>query len=185
MDSILSGTVWNTDSPQNIPSYNNTDLVTNTNLDTNMISKSDDSPLQTKKTKLPKLTREEIEDEFEIFWDQYPNKKGKQAAKEWFLKTFLPLDTVSAKKLYSEIVEGLMAIMLERVLYEKGAKQFPKQANTIFWRPNWKDGDTWLSKKCWLDGKYCKKTYQEVIDHVTRENPGFNPNTTTFAEIFA
>lgn len=180
-----SGKGYNPDVPKSNPSYNNTDLVTNTDLERDN-TQSDSHSKNKKPDKVPKdkIPKQKLEEWFNELFAQYPVKEDEQAAKVRFLGLFSKLDRVKSKNLYKEIIEGLTLIMLERSFYEIAQREFPAYAKSHFFQPSWQRLKNWLREKSWINGNNCKTSYQEVLTYVASQKPGFNPNSTTYGKVF-
>ena len=79
-----------------------------------------------------KISKKEIETEFESLWKRYPNKKGKESAYKSYEKARANGNT------YDEVLNGL-----ENYLKEIEVKKTDKQYI--------KHGSTWFSQHCWQD----------------------------------
>lgn len=72
---------------------------------------------------------------FELFWECYPQKQGKQKALEVF--TTLNPDEALASKIVTAIREQVLTIN--------------EQKRQGLWVPNWKHPANWLAQQCWED----------------------------------
>jgi len=89
--------------------------------------------------------------DFDIFWKEYPLKKGKgQAKKTW-------------NKLKKEKVIPSLQILVDAIKIQKEEKNKQKQNNEFC--PEWKHPSTWLNAWGWEDEVSIQKNYkQKVID---------------------
>lgn len=78
------------------------------------------------------VTKSELEEEFNLIWSEYPNKKGKANALKSYIK--------ARKKgiTYDTIFNGLQNY-LKYIKFEKVAQQYIKH------------GSTWFNQECWND----------------------------------
>ena len=76
---------------------------------------------------------------FDSFWEYYPNKKGKGAARTAFEKQ---------EKLYGDKKEFLEAVLSAIAVQSRFRKQ--QQGIGVF-VPQWKNPATWLNQECWTD----------------------------------
>lgn len=180
----VNTTVGKTDSRENQPSYNNTDLVNNTDLskntDRDQITCGDPPALVFETVSVDRLTRAETEEIFERFWERYPNKKGKQRAKEKFLSIFRALCKAEAENVAMSILDGFCAHLRESELYNKARDENPS------WRvfyPSWPHGSTWITQKRWEDSY--KSDYEEILNEVRKDNGGKSDRREDFAAIFS
>lgn len=79
-----------------------------------------------------KISKKEIDTEFESLWKRYPNKKGKQKAFEHYFKARQNGTT------YDEVINGLENYLKE-IEVKKTETQYIKH------------GSTWFSQHCWQD----------------------------------
>lgn len=79
-----------------------------------------------------KISKKEIDTEFDSLWKRYPNKKGKESAYKSYAKARANGTT------YDEVINGL-----ENYLKEIEVKKTDKQYI--------KHGSTWFSQHCWQD----------------------------------
>lgn len=79
-----------------------------------------------------KITKKEIDAEFESLWKRYPNKKGKESAYKSYAKARQSGTT------YDEVINGLENYLKE-IEVKKTDKQYVKH------------GSTWFSQHCWQD----------------------------------
>ena len=79
-----------------------------------------------------KITKKEIDAEFESLWKRYPNKKGKESAYKSYAKARQNGTT------YDEVINGLENYLKE-IEVKKTATQYIKH------------GSTWFSQHCWQD----------------------------------
>lgn len=92
-----------------------------------------------------KINSKQFEKEFENIWLYYPNKKGKDQAKNKY---------ISARKdgtTYEEVVQGLK----NYINYIKTEKVEPKYI---------KHGSTWFNQKCWKDEYKLSNTSNKKVD---------------------
>ena len=79
-----------------------------------------------------KISKKEIDTEFENLWKHYPNKKGKESAYKSYLKARQNGTT------YDEVINGLENYLKE-IEVKKTETQYIKH------------GSTWFSQHCWQD----------------------------------
>lgn len=79
-----------------------------------------------------KISKKEIDTEFESLWKRYPNKKGKESAYNSYAKARRNGTT------YDEVINGLENYLKE-IEVKKTATQYIKH------------GSTWFSQHCWQD----------------------------------
>ena len=79
-----------------------------------------------------KITKKEIDTEFESLWKRYPNKKGKESAYKSYAKARQNGTT------YDEVINGLENYLKE-IEVKKTETQYIKH------------GSTWFSQHCWQD----------------------------------
>ena len=79
-----------------------------------------------------KISKKEIDTEFESLWKHYPNKKGKESAYKSYLKARQNGTT------YDEVINGLENYLKE-IEVKKTETQYIKH------------GSTWFSQRCWQD----------------------------------
>ena len=79
-----------------------------------------------------KISKKEIETEFESLWQRYPNKKGKESAYKSYAKARQNGTT------YDEVINGLENYLKE-IEVKKTNKQYIKY------------GSTWFTQHCWQD----------------------------------
>ena len=103
----------------------------NTNINTDNIY-SENMQLVESNNKIPKNIKEDLKNEFEMLWKEYPNKQGKEKA----FKSYVKVRTKEKVDL-SDIVNGLKRYLV-----------YCKQ-NQDWYSP--KNGSTWFNQKCWED----------------------------------
>jgi hypothetical protein len=79
-----------------------------------------------------KISKKEVDTEFESLWKRYPNKKGKESAYKSYAKARQNGTT------YDEVINGLENYLKE-IEVKKTATQYIKH------------GSTWFSQHCWQD----------------------------------
>lgn len=107
--------------------YRDIDIRDN-NINNNEQNSSDETSIITSKKVLDK----QLEEEFDKLWKYYPNKKGKEQAKNKYILARKQGTT------YEEIAEGLKRF----IIYCKAEKIEEKFI---------KHGSTWFNQKCWQD----------------------------------
>lgn len=103
----------------------------NTNINTNNIY-SENMQLVESDNKISKNTQDDLKNEFEMLWKEYPNKQGKEKAFKIYVKV-----RTKEKVDLSDIVNGLKRYLV-----------YCKQ-NQDWYSP--KNGSTWFNQKCWED----------------------------------
>lgn len=94
------------------------------------------------------LTLDLITETFERWWDQYPNKKGKEKAFISFRKLCKNLDMQGLEGLLMSMMDGLVSHIHEEYHHREIAKLYPDM--DVFY-PTWPHGSTWINQKRWLD----------------------------------
>lgn len=95
-----------------------------------------------------KISKKEIDTEFESLWKRYPNKKGKESAYKSYAKARANGTT------YDEVINGLENYLKE-IEVKKTATQYIKH------------GSTWFSQHCWQD------EYVTVVEEKPNEYDSF------------
>lgn len=109
------------------------DINTNINANTNTDDiYSENMQLIESGNKIPKNIKDDLKNEFETLWKEYPNKQGKEKA----FKSYVKVRTKEKVDL-SDIVNGLKRYLV-----------YCKQ-NQDWYSP--KNGSTWFNQKCWED----------------------------------
>ena len=112
-----------------------------------------------------KLSKKEIDELFERFWVEYPNKKGKQKAKEKFLKSFDGLSVQQAEKQLVEMFYGLCRHVTEESIYSNIRKNNPTW--NVFY-PAWPHGSTWINQSRWKDTYNINE--EEILNELKQQN---------------
>lgn len=96
-----------------------------------------------------KLSNKELEEEFEIIWNEYPNKKGKANA----LKSYIKSRKKGTTK--EEVINGLKNY-LTYIKAEKINQQYIKH------------GSTWFNQECWNDDYTIKRnmTTKDIAEYM-------------------
>ncbi len=89
-----------------------------------------------------------VEDVFERFWGMYPNKKGKEKAKQSFMKLTKSKSKDEIEELTKKMTEGLLCHLVECKHHDDIQKLNPTWK--VFY-PSWPHGSTWINQKRWLD----------------------------------
>ena len=103
----------------------------NTDINTDNIY-SENMQLVESNNKIPKNIKDDLKNEFEMLWKEYPNKQGKEKA----FKSYVKVRTKEKVDL-SDIINGLKRYLV-----------YCKQ-NQDWYSP--KNGSTWFNQKCWED----------------------------------
>ena len=121
----------------------------------------------TSSLKMSKKTfpQEEAKKLFTVFWEEYPNKKGRAVAEKVFLKRFEGLNETDASNLFSDICQGLINHATEWKLTQdlRDSLEAEGYRKKIFY-PSWPMGSTWISQDRWSD------TYLVTPEEVRREH---------------
>ena len=72
---------------------------------------------------------------FDVFWDRYPNKKGKAVAQKWWKR--------------NKPTVAQLTLMLNAIAQQEVEKKSLLAAGQFC--PEWKYGSTWLNKRAWED----------------------------------
>lgn len=95
------------------------------------------------------ITNKELEEEFEIIWRDYPNKKGKANALKFYIKA--RKKGVTKETIYNGVQDYLNYIKIEKI------------------KPQYiKHGSTWFNNNCWEDDYTIKReiTTKDIADNM-------------------
>lgn len=102
---------------------------------------------------------------FNLFWDEYPVKKGKKAAEKSFIKANIGVD---------KLIKAIQDQSKERKL-KKEAGDFV---------PEWKNPSTWLNQGCWEDVVEVSMTNQEKKERIKEIKAKVKSNEISHSELF-
>lgn len=80
-----------------------------------------------------------MESNFDSFWKDYPNRKGKGAARTAYEKQ---------EKLYGDPIDFIKTVL--SAIAVQGRYRNQQQSAGVF-IPQWKNPATWLNQECWTD----------------------------------